>query len=347
MIDGGLPATNATEAAPPQGRVPTMMHARKIAALFALALVSASVSAQPAAAYPDKPIHIIVGFGAGSTADVLARILGNKLTKSLGQQIVVENRPGAASMIAAEAVARAPKDGYTLFMATVANTINPSLSAKSTFNLGRDMAPIASVGVIPNVLVANPSVPASNIKELVALAKTKPDSLTFATSGVGTAGHLAAELFNQQAGTKIVLVNYSGGSAQAVTDLLTGRVSLMFAVASTMLPHVRAGKLKALAVAQGKRANSMPDVPTMTEAGMSGFDASIWVGLLAPAGTPKDVVEKLSHAVNEALEAGDVLDAMHKQGYDSLGGSPEEFARFVAADIKKWTGVATAAGLRK
>jgi tripartite-type tricarboxylate transporter receptor subunit TctC len=269
------------------------------------------------------------------------------MSKTLGQQIVVENRPGAASMIAAEMVARAPNDGYTLFMATVANTINPTLSATSTFNLSKDLAPVALAGVVPNVLVAHPSVPAKNVQELLALAKSKPDSLFFGSSGSGTAGHLSAELFNERAGVKIVNVFYSGGSAQALTDLLTGRVNLMFTVASTMLPQIKEGKLKALAVAQGKRASVLPDVPTMSEAGMPGFDASIWVGLLAPAGTPAAIRQRLADAVNEALKAEEVLAPMRAQGFDPLGGSPDDFAKFIAADIAKWDAVTTAAGLKK
>jgi tripartite-type tricarboxylate transporter receptor subunit TctC len=302
----------------------------------------------PAAAqdYPSRPIRIVVGFGPGSTADVLARLIGNQMRASLGQQFVVENKPGAGSGIAADFVARSAADGYTLFTATVANTIGPALAASPTFNLARDLAPIALIGVTPNVLVAHPSVKAANVKELVALAKASPESLTFASSGAGTAAHLAAELFNQRAGVKLPLVPYAG-SAQASADLIAGRVSLMFGVGSTMVPLVNDGKLKALAVAQEKRAGVMPNVPTMAEAGMPGFDAGIWVGLAAPAGTPPDIVAKLSRAVNDALKSPESADAMRKLGLDALGGSPEEFARFIKADSEKWMAVATAAGLRK
>jgi tripartite-type tricarboxylate transporter receptor subunit TctC len=213
--------------------------------------------------------------------------------------------------------------------------------------LARDLAPIALVGLIPNVLVVNPGVPASNVGELVALAKSKPDSITFSSPGAGTAGHLAAELFNLKAGTKLVVVQYQGGSPHAVADLVTGRTSAMFAVASTMVPQVKAGKLKALAVAQAKRAGIMPDVPTMVEAGMPGFDAPIWVGLLAPAGTPADIIKKLSGAVNEALKSEEVLGPMKAQGFDPMGGTPEELARYIEADIEKWNAVTAAAGIKK
>jgi tripartite-type tricarboxylate transporter receptor subunit TctC len=316
---------------------------------IAICLVALLVVATPALAvtdFPTRPVRIIVGFGPGSTADVLARIVGQRLSKSLGQQIVVENRPGAGSMIAAEFASRSPADGYTLFMATVANTINPTLTTNATFNLGRDMAPVALVGVIPNVLVAHPSVQAANVGELVALAKSSPQSLFFASAGSGTAGHLSAELFNERVGVKITHVFYSG-SAQAASDLLTGRVNLMFTVASTMLPMINDGRLKALAVAQGKRSGVLPDVPTMAEAGMAGFDASIWVGLLAPPGTDKEIVDKLAGAVNEALAAEEVLGPMRVQGFDALGGSPQDFSRFIEADIRKWEQVVAAAGLKK
>ena len=315
-------------------------------AICLAALLCVAMPAFAATDFPTRPVRIIIGFGPGSTADVLARIVGQRLGKTLGQQIVIENRVGAGSMIAAEFVSRAPNDGYTLFMATVANTINPTLTANATFNLGRDMAPVALVGVIPNVLVAHPSVKAANVAELAALAKSNPQNLFFASAGSGTAGHLSAELFNERLGVKITHVFYSG-SAQAASDLLTGRVNLMFTVASTMLPMINEGKLKALAVAQSKRSGVLPDVPTMTEAGMPGFDASIWVGLLAPPGTDKEIVDKIAGAINEALTAEEVLAPMRAQGFDALGGSPQDFSRFIEADIRKWEQVVAGAGLKK
>ncbi len=324
-----------------------MKEATTISVLAFVLATGFAASPSSAETYPVRPIHIIIGFGPGSTADVLARMLGQRMSKTLGQQIVVENRPGAGSMIAAETVSRTPNDGYTLFMATVANTINPTLSLKPTFNLGKDMTPVALCGVVPNVLVAHPSVAADNVQELLALAKSNPKSLTFASSGSGTAGHLSAELFNERANVKIVNVFYAGGSAQALTDLLTGRVNLMFTVASTMLPQINTGKLKALAVAQAKRASVMPNVPTMSEAGLPGFDASIWVGLLAPPGTSEEIRTKLADAVNEALKTDEVLTPMRAQGFDPLGGSPAEFGKFIEADIAKWDGVTSAAGLKK
>ena len=297
---------------------------------------AAGTASAMAQTYPAHPIKIVVGFGPGSAADILARLVGRQMEVSLGQPIIVENRPGNSSMIAAETVARASGDGYTLFMATIANTLNPA-ETKSSFNLGRDLAPIALLGIVPNVLVANPSVPANNLQELIALAKSKPESLTFGSSGYATASYMAAELFNDGAGTKILTLPYQGGSNQAVSDLLSGRITLMFNVAPTLAPQVEAGRLKAFAVAQSKRASIMPDVPTLAEAGMKGYDAGIWIGLLAPAGTPSVIVEKLSGAANDALNTEQVRTALQQQGTDPAGGTPKEFADFIRADIEKWT----------
>jgi tripartite-type tricarboxylate transporter receptor subunit TctC len=306
----------------------------------ALASLAGSSSGM-AQTYPAQPIKILIGFGPGSAADILARLVSKEMEVRLGQPIVVENRPGNSSMIAAETVSRAPADGYTLFMATIANTLNPA-ETKSNFNLAKDLAPITLLGTVPNVLVAHPSVPANNLQELIALAKSKPDTLTFGSSGYATASYMAAELFNANAGTKIVMVPYQGGSNQAVSDLLSGRITLMFNVAATLAPHVGAGKLKAFAVAQGKRASIMPDVPTLSEAGMAGYDAGIWIGLLAPGGTPPAIIEKLSAAANEALNTEMVRTALKRQGTDPVGGTPKEFADFIRADIEKWTAVLAA-----
>jgi tripartite-type tricarboxylate transporter receptor subunit TctC len=320
----------------------------KPSALVLLVVISSiaglgSVSAQ---SYPAQPIKIMVGFGPGSAADILARVVGKQMETALGQPVVVENRSGNSSMIAADAVARAAADGYTLFMATIANTLNP-VETKSNFNLGKDMAPITLLGVVPNVLVAHPSVPASNLAELIALAKSKPETLTFGSSGYATASYMAAELFNAKAGTAVVMVPYQGGSNQALSDLLSGRITLMFNVAATLAPHIATGKLKAFAVAQSKRASIMPDVPTLAEAGMTGYDAGIWIGLLAPAGTPPAVIEKLSAAANDALKADAVRSALKAQGTDPVGGTPKEFADFIRADIDKWAAVLAASGAKR
>ena len=318
----------------------TVFRHLKMAALGAAFTITAVAGAAPvmAQSWPAQPIKVVVGFGPGSAADILARLVAKQMEAGLGQPIVVENRPGNSSMIAAESVVRAPADGYTLFMATIANTLNPA-ETKSSFNLARDLAPIVLLGTVPNVLVAHPSVPANNLQELIALATSKPESLTFGSSGYATASYMAAELFNAKAGTKILSVPYQGGSNQALSDLLSGRITLMFNVAATLAPHVAAGKLKAFAVAQARRASIMPEVPTLTEAGMPGYDAGIWIGLLAPAATPPAIVEKLSVAANAALGTEEVRTALKRQGTDPLGGTPKEFSDFIRADIEKWVAV--------
>jgi tripartite-type tricarboxylate transporter receptor subunit TctC len=319
----------------------TRIYQAIVVAALGLSLGLAQAVAQQ---YPTRPIRILVGFGPGSSADLVARIVGKQIEEKLGQPVIVENRPGNSSMTAADATARASNDGYTLFMATVAQTINPVFT-HSTFDLGKDLAPIALLGVVPNVLVAHPSVPANNVRELVALAQQKPDILIFGTSGAGTASHLAAELFNLKAGTKILPVHYAGGSNQAMVDLLAGRITLMFNVAATLAPQVEKGNLKALGMAQPKRSAIMPDVPTMEEQGMPGFDAGIWIGLLAPAGTPAPIVEALSQSANAALKTEAVSNALKSQGIDPQGDTPQQFGDFIAADTARWTTVVRSAGL--
>lgn len=324
-----------------------MGRGRWIRGLVCAAVLSVLLpSVASAESYPSRPIRIVVGFGPASSADILARLLARRLEQTFNQAVVVENRPGNSSMLAAEAVARAAPDGATLFMATIANTLNPAQTG-SAFNLATDMAPVTLLGVVPNVLVVHPSVPATNLGELIELARTRPESLTFGTSGAGTASHLAAELFNSKADTKIVAVHYQGGSSQAVTDLLAGRITAMFNVAATLAPYVVAGQLRPIATAQPTRAGIMPEVPTMDEAGMPGFDAGIWIGLLAPAGTPPQIIDKLSASLNEALGSEMMRATMVQQGIDPRGGSPAEFSAFIRADIAKWTAVVAAAGLVK
>jgi tripartite-type tricarboxylate transporter receptor subunit TctC len=319
---------------------------RRLAAWLGLLILAAtSIAPARAESYPSRPVRIIVGFGPGSVADIIARVMAAEMNKTLGQQLVVENRPGAGSSLGAEFVARAPKDGYTLLMCTVAQTINPVMN-KLSFDFGKDLAPITLIANAPQMLVAHPSLGVSNVRELIALAKSKPDEIQYASSGVGTMSHLSGVLLNNAAGIKLMQVPYPG-SAQSMTDVLAGRVPLMFGPASTVLSNVRAGKLKALAVTQLQRAAIAPDVPTMVEAGVPGYSAGIWMGLLAPIGTPQDIVDKLSQAARRALQGKDVLDVMHKQGVDPLGGTPADFARHIDSELKKWAAVADAAGLKK
>jgi tripartite-type tricarboxylate transporter receptor subunit TctC len=317
--------------------------------LTACVIAALAFSAAPCAAqdsYPSRPVRIIVGFGPASAADIVARVLAQRLGQSMHQQFVVETRPGAGSNIAAEYVARAPKDGYTLLMATVANTINSAMMPHLAFNFQKDLAPITLVTAVPILLAANPGLGIHDVRELIALAKQKPEQILFGSSGTATGAHLAGELFNTMAGVRLVHVPYPG-SAQALTDLVAGRISLMFSAASTTLPHVQSGQLVALAVAQSRRAALAPDVPSMAEAGLPGFDTSVWFGLLAPAGTPPEIVAALAREVNAALKSDDVIAPLRAQGMEPIGGGPAEFAAHIASETAKWAPVVEAAGLKK
>jgi tripartite-type tricarboxylate transporter receptor subunit TctC len=317
-----------------------------VAAAVVLATLAVTAPTAWAEDYPTRPVRIIVGFGPGSAGDVSARVVGQKLSQILGQQFVVEARPGGGSNIAAEFVARAPKDGYTLLLGNVANAVSAALGGNSSFDFARDLAPIAPVTALPILLAGQPSLGAKNVKELIAIAKAKPEQIFYGSSGVGTAAHLAGEMFNVTAGVKIVHVPYPG-SAQALTDLLAGRIQLMFGAASTSMPHVTAGKLVAFGMAQRQRAALAPQIPTLSEQGLADFDASLWFGLMAPAGTPREIVDKLARAVNEAIKTEEVIAPLRTQGIELTGGSPDDFARDIANNIKRWTAVATAAGLKK
>jgi tripartite-type tricarboxylate transporter receptor subunit TctC len=296
--------------------------------------------------YPSHPVRIVVGFGPGSAADLTARVLAQRLSKTMGQQFFVENKPGGGSTVAAEQVARGAKDGYTLFIGTVANVINAVMQPDLPFEFARDLAPIVYTTSSPNILVVHPSTGVKSVKELIALLKSKPGELFFGSSGVGTSPHLSGELFNMMAGTKMGHVPYSG-SAQAVTDLLAGRTQIMFSPASTVLQYVQSGQLVALASSESTRASAAPDLPTVAEAGLPGFDTSVWFGVMGPSGLPRETIEKLSRAINEALGDAEVTTPLHAAGLDIKGGTPEAFGAFIAGETKKWTDVVAAAGLRK
>jgi tripartite-type tricarboxylate transporter receptor subunit TctC len=311
-----------------------------------LALAAGSIGAARADDYPDHPARIIIGFSAGAAADTPARLLAQKFGERFGQQFIVENRPGGGSNIAADFVARAPKDGYTLLFATAANTQNVSILPSRTFDFAKDFTPIALVSSAPNILVAHPSLGVSNMAELIALARQKPGEIMYGSSGVGTSTHLAGELINVMTSVKLVHVPYPG-SAQSITDVLTGRIPLVFVPASAAMQYVEKGDLKALASTGLKRASIAPDVPTMSEAGLPGFDLGLWFGLLAPAGMPQAIINKLNAATNDALAAPEVISVLRAQGQDPLGGSPEDFARYIESEIKKGKVLAEAAGLKK
>jgi tripartite-type tricarboxylate transporter receptor subunit TctC len=260
--------------------------------------------------------------------------------------VVVESRPGAGSSLAAEAVARSPADGYTLFIGTSSNVTNSAIQPNLRFDFIKDFAPVVPLTGLPLILAVHPTLPVANFKELIALAKTKPGELTYASVGPGTVPHLATELISLRTGVKLVHVPYQG-SPPAVTDLLAGRVSVMLGVASTIMPHVRSGKLKALASGSAKRPHIATDIPTIAEAGLPGFESSVWFGLMVPNGTPRPVIDKLADAANKALKSEEVVAKLKASGFEPLGGDPDQFAKFIASETDKWTDAARAAGLKK
>jgi tripartite-type tricarboxylate transporter receptor subunit TctC len=268
------------------------------------------------------------------------------MSRTLGQQVVVEAKPGAGSSIAAEFVARAPADGYTLFIGTSSNLTNAVISSDLRFDFVKDFAPITPLTGLPLILAVHPSLGVSSLKELIALAKSKPGELTYASVGPGTVPHLSTELFALRTNIKLIHVPYKG-SPPAVNDLLGGRVSIMLGVASTIMPHVQAGRLKALASGAAKRPHIAPDVPTIAEAAVPGFDNSIWFGLVAPAGTPRPVIDKLAAAANTALKSDEIVPKLKAVGFEPLGSSPDEFAQLIARDMVKWGDAAKAAGMKK
>jgi len=308
--------------------------------------LGAFVTTAAAQDYPARPVRIIIGFGPGASGDVAARVLAQYLTAKLGAQFVVENRPGAGSNIATNFVAHAPKDGYTLLQGTVANTINPAITPNLNFDFANDFTPIALFTTLPNILVVHPSTGARSVKDLIRLARAKPSALSFGSAGVGSGSHFSGELFNVMAETKLVHVPYAG-TAQALTDLLAGRIEVMFSPASTIVQHVDEGNIWALAATGLQRASAVPDLPTIAESGLAGFDTSGWFGLLAPAGTPRDVVERLAAATRDAANAPDVVATLKPQGFDLDPRTPEEFAAFLRNDLAKWSRVAAAAGIRR
>jgi tripartite-type tricarboxylate transporter receptor subunit TctC len=315
------------------------------AIVFACAagLVAAPARAQD---YPTQPVRVVSGFPAGTTADISARVVGAKMGQILGQQFVIENRPGAASSLAGTQVARAPKDGYTLYIASAANMINAAMSSNLNFDIMKDFAPITLITSTPTVLVVSPELGARSVKELVALAKDKPDAISFGSSGVGSSTHLALELLKHLAQVKITHIPYTG-SPQVVTDLLAGRIHGYFSPASTVMGHVRAGKLVALATTDAKRGTIIPDLPTMIESGVPNFESVLWFGLAAPTGTPQPIVDKLARAANEALKSDDVAKALQAQSVARIGGTPEEFRRHMQAEYQRWAAVVAGAGLKK
>lgn len=315
---------------------------------IAIPVITVAASCLPpatAADYPTKPIRMIVGFAPGGGTDTTARAIANKLNELMGQQIIIDNRAGAAGNIATDLVAKANPDGYTLLLGTIAAlAINPSLyRTKLPFDSVKDFAPIIQAVDSTNILSVHPSVPVGSVKDLIALAKTK--SLNYGSSGVGGTGHLAGELFDTMAGTKMTHIPYKGGGP-AMIDLVGGQVQLVFATAASAVPQIKAGKIKGIAVTTIKRSALMPNIPTIAESGLPGFDANNWYGLLAPAGTPRPIIMRLNTEVKKVLAMPDVKDFLFNQGLDPAPGTPEQFGAYIKSEMVKWAKVVKASGAR-
>jgi tripartite-type tricarboxylate transporter receptor subunit TctC len=309
---------------------------------LATALMATSVAAQT---YPSRPVKIIVPFAAGGPADNYARFIAQRLQDALGQPFVVDDRPGAGSVIGTDVVAKAPPDGYTLLLMSNTHTVNESLIPNKPFQLMRDFVAVAPINYSDLVLVANPALPAANLKALIAMAKAKPGKINYASSGPGTPYHMAGELFKSMAGVSLVHIPYRGSSG-ARTDVIGGQVELMFDAVTTMSEQVRAGKVKALATTGKVRSDVLPEVPTVSEAGVPGYEATIWLGLMAPKGTPKAVVDKLNEAVSKIAGQPDVKQIWLKQGAVPMVMSPDAFDKYMRDDIKKWERVINTAHIK-
>jgi tripartite-type tricarboxylate transporter receptor subunit TctC len=296
--------------------------------------------------YPTRPVRFVVPFAPGGSTDTLARTIGVKLADSLGQQVVVDNRPGANGDIGMMIVAKAPPDGHTILLGYIANlAIAPSLYAKLPFDPVKDYAHITQIATSPNVLTAHPSVPAKGLQELIALAKTKPGAINFASTGVASVGHLTGELLNNLAGMKMTHVPYKGGG-QAIIDLLGGHVQVMFSGFSAAMPHIKSGKVRALAVTGIKRSPALAEVSTIAEQGFPGVEATAWYGVLAPAGTPKPVVTRLHGETVRILKLPDVSQRLDGLGFEIVGSTPEQFGAYIRSEIKKWEKVVKASGAK-
>lgn len=319
------------------------LGAARIAACFALALFLGH--AAWAQQYPTRPVRLVVPFPPGGSTDILARLVAQKLSEDLGQTVLVDNRPGAGGTLGANLVAKSLADGYTLLMGSSGPiSISPSLMKKLPYDPTKDYAAISLIATIPTMLVVNPSVPVKTVAELVALAKSKPGKMNFASTGNGATPHLAAELFKFSAGVDIVHVPYKG-SAPAVADLLGGQVDLMFEQVPAVLPHVKAGKLRAIAVSSATRSAAMPELPTIAESGLPGFEVSSWFGILAPTGTPPEIINRLNGALVRIMANAQVRETLAAQGAEAVGTTPQAFAATIGSEIPKWASVVKRAGV--
>ena len=315
---------------------------RTLSLLGLSALLAPRVLAQEA--YPSRPIRVVIGFTAGAASDVIGRTFANAAGPILGQQFVVENKPGAGSSIAAQFVARAPKDGYTLFVPALSSLLYEIVNA-TPVDINRDFTPVAPLAKGPFVLVVDPRINVRTLADFIAYAKERPGKVLFGSVGSGSLPHLSAVMFAQRAGLDLVHIPYQG-SPQITQDMMAGRITMAFNIPSSCLGQIGAGDLAALGIAANKRLSVLPDVPTMAEAGMPDFDASLWLGLLAPAGTPRPIIDKLNDAARKAMHLPETVEALRKQGYEPLDADPDQFAAFVRSETARWSDAARAAGLK-
>ena len=322
-----------------------MTHSRSLSKI-AIALVAALMPLIAAAqGYPTRVIRYVVPFPPAGATDILARWVAEKISPVLGQPVVVENRPGAAGGVGTELVAKSPPDGYTILMATAAQSISETLYVKQPFSFARDLAAVALIARVPNVMEVHPSVPARTVKEFIALAKSRPGQLNFASSGSGTTLHMSGELFKLMTGTDIVHVPYKG-SGPAITDLMAGHVSVMWDNLPASMPYIKAGRLRAIAITSAQRYPAFPDLPTVAESGVPGYEASAWFGVVVPAATPREVIVRLNNEINRAVNLPDMKERFAQQGAIPAPGSPEDFAAWIRAEIAKWRKVIKASGAR-
>lgn len=310
--------------------------------LGALAVMAGDLQAQN---YPAKSMRLIVPYTPGGAADILARAVGARLNEAWGQPVVVENRPGAGTNLGSEIAARSAPDGYTLFMPTIANAINPTLYGKLTYDPVKDFAHITNLAKVPGIVVVHPSVPVKSARELIALAKAHPDQLRHGSTGIGSPHHLAGELFKTMAGVKMIHVPYKGASP-ALVDVVAGHIEVYFGAMVSVLPHVKSGRLRPLAVTSIKRAGVVPNLPTLDEQGLKGFETGSWFGVSAPAGTPREIITKLHGEIVRILKMPEVTDRIASEGADFVGNTPEEFTEFIKAEIVKWGKVVKISGAK-
>ncbi len=315
-------------------------------AILAGASLPVAASAQTQANYPVKPIRILVGFAPGGSTDILARLIGQRLGETFQQQVVVDTRPGANGAIATELVAKAPADGYTLLMAAAGHTVNVSLNPKLGYHPVRDFTALSQVAMLPNLLVVHPSLPVRSVRELIALARARPDDMTHGSSGAGSPGHLSGEVFKLMTGVRFVHVAYKG-SSQALIDLLGGHVQIAFPTVVAAMVHLRSGRLRPLGVTSAKRSSALTDTPTIAEAGVPGYEVAGWYGLLAPANLPPEVLARLGAEIPRIVRSEAVRERLLREGAEPVGTAPDEFSRFVAADVEKWAKVVAAVGIGK